>query len=591
MVSRAREKTTMTSRVAELEAALAAVTSERAALTLELESSKERIAQLENERDALRQSHARLREELELLKKRLFVAKAERVDTKQLEIEFAAKMRELEKVAGTLGMGKHDGTAEASSDDAPPSPKSPRRKPTGRRDLRSLPLEEERIEVTDPVLEQLVIEGKAVRHGFDESVSLKRKRGGMRRVVVARAKYRSTDTVNDETGAMAVYTTSMPPVMFGRSIATPSLVAHIASRKVTEGMPLFRIEDSFLREGIPIHRALMSRWLAQAGETFGSTVVYAMRKHALSTAFCIATDATGLAVQPVRTHEKQRQACKKGHFLVQIADRDHIFFEYLERETGAAISEAFRGFSGYVQADAKSVFNPLFEPPHECDDGCDRKEIGCWSHARRKFWEATVAKSATAREGLRRIGRIFDLDATWKGKPPAEIKRLRDVHLHPHVDAFFAWVDAEYEIVRHQRGLLNAALGYAHRQKPALTRFLDDGRLVLDNNRSERALRSVAVGRKAWLFAGSDDHAASISHIFTLVASARLHGLDPEEYLRDVIRVLPHWPADRYLELAPLFWKVTRARLDPIQLEAEIGPLTIPAPLPPRDATEQQAPG
>nr|WP_244662611.1 transposase [Sandaracinus sp.] len=228
----------------------------------------------------------------------------------------------------------------------------------------------------------------------------------------------------------------------------------------------------------------------------------------------------------------------------------------------------------------------MYTPTGRCR--CSRQEAGCWVHARRKFWEAAANKSAVAREGLARIGRIFALDATWKRKPPAEIKRLRDAHLRPHVDAFFDWVDTGHDKVRNVRGSLRSALGYAYRQKDALMRFFENGRLVLDNNRSERALRSVAVGRKAWLFVGSDDHAESTSHLFTLVASAKLHGLDPEAYLRDLIRVLPHWPRDRYLELAPLFWKQTRARLHPDELAAEIGPLTVPAPLPTRDPAEQQ---
>lgn len=518
---------------------------------------------LERERDALRASHERLRLELELLKRRLFVAKAERVDTAQLELEFAAKMRELEEVAGTLGI-----KSERAS-----TPKRPANKPTGRRDLRTLPLEEERIELSDPAMEALVEQGKLVRHGSEETVMLRRQRGGMRRVVITRQKYKAKDEVNDATGALAVYTTEMPKMMFERSIALPSLIAHIASRKVTEGLPLFRIEDAFSREGIPIDRGMMSRWLEHVGATLGATVVEAMRAHAMKTAFCIATDATGIAIQPVRTHEKQRKPCKRGHFLVQIADRDHVFFEYLERETSAAIAECFRGFSGYVQADAKSVFDALFK---SSDDGASRDEVGCWAHARRKFWEAAAAKSVVAREGLLRIGRIFELEATWAKKPPAEIQRLRDTHLRAHVNAFFDWAELEFEKVKHERGILNAALGYATRQKSALNRFLDDGRLVLDNNRSERALRSVAVGRKAWLFAGSDDHATSTSHIFTMVASARLHKLDPEAYLRDLIRVLPHWPRERYLELAPLFWSRTRDRLVSEELIAELGPLTIP---------------
>jgi transposase len=108
----------------------------------------------------------------------------------------------------------------------------------------------------------------------------------------------------------------------------------------------------------------------------------------------------------------------------------------------------------------------------------------------------------------------------------------------------------------------------------------DDGRLPLDNNRSERALRgTVATGRKAWLFVGSDDHGQSAAHHFALIASARLHRLDPEAYLRDLFRVLPHWPRDRYLELAPKYWAQTRARLDPRELAAEIGQLTVPPPL------------
>jgi hypothetical protein len=143
-----------------------------------------------------------------------------------------------------------------------------------------------------------------------------------------------------------------------------------------------------------------------------------------------------------------------------------------------------------------------------------------------------MAKSAVAREGLARIGRIFAIDETWRDKSPGEIRTLRDKHLRPHIDAFFAWVAPEYERVKDQRGPLRSALGYAVRQRGPLTRFLDDGRLALDNNRSERELRRIAVGRKAWLFVGSDDHGVATGHLFTMIASARLHGLDPEMYLR-----------------------------------------------------------
>jgi len=174
---------------------------------------------------------------------------------------------------------------------------------------------------------------------------------------------------------------------------------------------------------------------------------------------------------------------------------------------------------------------------------------------------------------------MFELDAAWRREQADEVLRLRRQHLRPHLESFFAWAESEYERVRQQRGLDRAALGYAVRQKAALMRVLDDGRLVLDNNRSERELRRIAVGRKGWLFVGSDGHGESAGHLFSLVASARLHGLDVEEYLRALFRVLPHWPRDRYLELAPKYWAATCARLDAAQLASEYGPLTVsPAP-------------
>ena len=386
----------------------------------------------------------------------------------------------------------------------------------------------------------------------------------------------------------SIDTAPMPPQTFPRSLAAPSLLAHIIMAKYGMGMPLFRIEDRFARDRCSIDRGTMCRWTEDAGATCGATVVHAMRNEALSASFCIATDATGVLVQPIRTHEKVRQACKRGHYFVLVADSGHVLFEYTPKETSKAVAAMFKGYSGYVQAVDKSVYDILYRSPDGGDENGQCLEVACYAHLRRKFWEAALAKSPTAREGLARIRRIFELDATWRHKPPNDIKRLRGVHLRPHAEAFFAWAAVQYETVRHERGLLRSALGYAVRQQKALMRVFDDGRLLLDNNRSERALRgTIATGRKAWLFVGSDDHGQSAAHLFSLVASCRLHGLDPEAYLRDLFRVLAHWPKDRQLELAPKYWAATRARLDSQELAREIGTLTIP---PASDATTEQQP-
>jgi transposase len=523
------------------------------------------LAQVTHERDLLRAAHERLRLELEMLKRRIFVAKAERVDTAQLELEFAAKLAELNRLADT----------------PPPAEPKKRQKaqPKGRRDLKQVPLEEERIEITDALSEELVAQGKAERIGYEESSKLAYKRGGLRRLVVARVKYRLVNRQGDS----EIETAPLPKETFARSMAAPSLLAHVAVDKHCDGLPLFRIEDRFARDGLRIERGTMCRWLEDAGATLGASVVAAMRQDAMRTAFCIATDATGVLVQPEPRPDNKRQPCRRGHFFVLIADRDHILFEYTPKETSRVVSEMFKGYSGYIQADAKSVYDVLFrEPEQEVPDG-ERHEVGCWSHCRSKFWEATWAKSEVAREGIVRIGRIFEVDAGFRDKAPAQIAPLRNKHLRPHLEAFFVWAEGQYALVKDQRGPLRSALGYAVRQKDALMRVLEDGRLVLENNRSERQLRIVAVGRKAWLFVGSDDHATSAGHLFSMIASARLHRLDPESYLRDIFRVLAYWPKDRYLELAPKYWASTRARLDPDELAREIGVLTIPEPPPALD--------
>ena len=554
---------TLQARVVELESALAASNSD--------------LVTARGERDKLREAWQAVKFELELMKKRLFVAKAERVDVAQLELEFAKKLAELDAlskrlepvppwmiaaVAGASGGGIGN----------------PQKKTGGRRDVREMELPEERIELFDADLEgrQLV-----KRLGFEESFKLAWRKGGFIRVVVARAKYQVENSQTaQEQGAppTAVVTAPVPSEAFPRLLAAPSLVAHVIVKKGCDGMPLHRLQEAFLRDGAKLDRGTMSRWLEDVGNTLGATLVEAARRHFMATAFSFLTDATGVLVQPLKGHEKKNhQPCRRGHFFVQLADKDFAFFEYVPRETSDAVADLFKGFAGYLQADAKSVYDVLFPPPDadaRAEDEC--LEVGCWCHCRRKFWGAAIAHCAVSREALVRIQRIFENEEKWKGLAPEHIKALRDERTRPLIDAFFEWATLEYAKVKDTRGLLRSALGYAVRQRAALSRFLDDGRLGLDNNASERELRRIAVGRKAWLFVGSDDHAQAAAALFTLIATCKLHNLEPEGYLRDVLRVLGHWPKDRYLELCPHVFAATRARLNPVELAKEVGPLTVP---------------
>jgi transposase len=254
-----------------------------------------------------------------------------------------------------------------------------------------------------------------------------------------------------------------------------------------------------------------------------------------------------------------------------------VLFEYTSEHSSAAVSQLFKGFDGFLQADASSVYDILERGPPREDDRAITL-VGCWAHCRRYFFDAAVCKYAVGVEGLKRIRAIYRADMTLRDLPPQKKKAQRLIIVSPLVDDFFVWVRSMRDSEQ-ARNLATKALGYATNQEQELRRVFLDGRLPLDNTRSERALRKIVVGRKNWLFYGSDLHAEAAAAIFSIIASCRLHRLDALNYLQDVLRVLPHWPTDRYIELSPLRWAATRARLDAAELERPVGAITVPAPI------------
>lgn len=276
-------------------------------------SAEERVVELEAqlaaltvERDTLRLAYRNAQQELELLRRRLFLAKAERLDTAQLELELGHKLAALDALS--LQLGKPDPQEAPSSGTGSTSPKDPaaKRKPTGRRDLRDLDLPEERIELTDPVLE-----GRAERIDWDERCQLSWRRAGFVRTVVARAKYRVVEATPDAPAESTLVTAPVPPQLLTRSLAAPSLLAHVLSEKFCDGLPFHRQEDRFTRLGLRLDRGTMCRWAEEIGATLGATVVEAMRDEAMRTAFCISTDATGVLVQPIAGGDQARRGCRR----------------------------------------------------------------------------------------------------------------------------------------------------------------------------------------------------------------------------------------------------------------------------------------
>jgi transposase len=176
-----------------------------------------------------------------------------------------------------------------------------------------------------------------------------------------------------------------------------------------------------------------------------------------------------------------------------------------------------------------------------------------------------------------RIRAMYAVDKVVMKAPPSKRAALRQERVLPLVNEFFEWVRAETS-AQPGRTLAASALGYAANQEQELRAVLLDVHLPLDNTRSERALRKLVVGRKNWMFYGSDAHAESAASTFTLIATCRLHHIEPRQYLDELMRVLPYWPRERYLELAPQHWARTRARLDPKELAEFVSRFTVPPP-------------
>ena len=577
--------------LAERNAELAARDAALAAREAKLDAAAAQIAKQAAQYEALREAYMQLQLELKLLKRKIFIASAERADTTQLQLEFETLTQKLDALAGVMGNpSESDGDPSDESGDSndPEAKKKRRSKSTGRRRVEEMGLRKETVSLTDPHMEKLVEAGLARRLPEPEvSHKLGRKPAEYIHVEILRTTYATSP---DENGRTEMFTADMPPELLPRCLAAPSMLAEVITDKFSKGLPLYRQEQELLFESVSIDRGTMCRWLDQLGSRFNETIVAAMERDAMESAFCIATDATGFAVQPGKLDDGPRRPCRKGHYFVRIADRDHILFNFTERQRSEDVVTLFKGYGGHIQADACSVYNALFRPadPDAPDDELPT-EVGCWSHARRKFFEAAFAKLAIGREGLVYLHKIFEVERRCRaGKPPpSTVKARRLQHLAPLIDEFVDFAKQHYEREKKRRGPARAALGYVVRQEGPLRAVLADGRLRIDNNWSERELRKVVRIRDAALFAGSTKHAENAGAHLTLIASAKLHHLNPREYIRDLIRVLPCWPEDRYLELAPLFWNQTRARLDPAELAAEVGWITVPDPIPLRRPGEE----
>ncbi|MDJ0766651.1 MAG: IS66 family transposase [Myxococcota bacterium] len=509
-----------TSDISSLEDAIAIIESQRLALE-----------KAEHERNEYKKLYDLVFLELERMRRHLFGKKSERVADEQLPLSFLEAAK----------------TLEAFEEEEPtPIPNSRRKKTAGKGKKRSgrKPLPEhlpvERIEL--PVPAEVEADPDAFKKiGEDVSETLERRPATLVRVQIVRPKFARKG--NDAAGVIA---SALPTKPIEKGLAGPGLLAYIIISKYADHIPLNRQEGIFAREKIVLGRSTLCGWIKQAAEL--PRLVYdVMWKDAMN-AHCIATDATGVLVQAP-------EQCIRGHFFVCIADREHVLYKYTRHHNSEAVNDMLGHYKGFIIADAHIVYDQLFR------DTTERIESGCFAHGRRYFYDALTTDPDRAMVAIRLIGKLFEIEREIADKTPDIKEQIRLERSKPITDKFFKWCDAQWPLVIEETPIF-IALRYARNQREALCRFLDDGQLPIHNNFSELQLRSQVIGRRNWLFLGSED-GGEWNCIFTsLIASCRLHDIEPWGYLRDLLILLPDWPRNRVLELSPKFWKQTLEQSD-----------------------------
>jgi transposase len=345
-----------------------------------------------------------------------------------------------------------------------------------------------------------------------------------------------------------------PPAPFhpiARGRTGPRLLAHILFAKYGLHLPLNRQSATYAHEGVALDVSTLADWVGAAAATL-RPLVDAIQAHVLAGERIHADDTTVpvLAKGKTRTGRLWTYVRDDRPFAGHAPPAAMLF--YSPDRSGTHPEEHLAGYAGWMQADAYAGFNRLYEAARKPGPII---EVGCWAHARRKFFElARLKRAPIAIEAVEQIDVLFAIEREINGLPPQQRAAVRNERSRPLVTELHAFL-------RDRRAKLSGksetakAIDYSIKRWEVFTRFLDDGRLCMSNNAAERALRVVAVGRKNWTFAGSDEGGRCAAAIYTLIQTARLNEIDPQAWLADVLARLPDHPASKVADLLPWNWK------------------------------------
>jgi len=486
-------------------------------------------AQTRTELLDLKQRFAQLEVRLQSLLRQRFGARTEHADQLQL---FATP--DVEVIEQTV---------------VPSAPPAHKPKAPVRRERVVLPkgLPEERSRIDLPESEKFAADGTPlVCIGVEETVKLKIEPARMIKQVIERPKYADPRAPEAKIKIMP-----LPAQLLDGSLLSASLGAHMLVSKYADHLPLFRIEEIYARSGIKIPRNTLCDWVQRLTwwlKPLWNRLVFHLRAQAI-----VHVDETVLPLQA-----KGKTLSARAWAYVS-RDPSIVVYAFTEDKKGEHVRAFLKGWQGYLQADAASNYDALFlsQPGIQ--------EVGCWAHARRKFFDIAVAAEKAAppgqayrvlaHEAIEQIAALFAIerDASAAGDSPEQRQARRKAQAAPVLKAFRTWCE-EKLIALLPKSPTAGAIAYVLKRWPVFERYLEDGRVAIDNNAAERALREIAVGRKNWLFAGSDRGGEACAVITSLIETAKAHGHNPLAYLTEVLTRLPTTKQKDIDTLLPMFW-------------------------------------
>jgi transposase len=340
----------------------------------------------------------------------------------------------------------------------------------------------------------------------------------------------------------------MPPRPIEKGVAGPGLLAYILVSKYVDHLPLYRLQQMFMRYNIHINRSTMAGWIAELCNPLES--IYRSMKEALLSSFLIQADETTLKV----LDDTVKNKCELGYLWPYVGDGKLAVFEFRDSRHHDGPTDFLEKFTDrYLLSDGYAGYNDIIRKNR-------LSHLMCWAHARRKFFEAKDLDPPFVESVLERIKELYkiELEATAGKLDHQSRYELRKQKTVPALDKIKSLLADPGKIIL-PKNKIAEAIAYTLNHWAQLTRFLEDGRLPIDNNLCENTIRPVALGRKNWLFAGSPEGAKRMAIIYSLVATCKLNGVNPYEYFLDILPKAASYPNKNIVDLSPINWKMSKS--------------------------------